>query len=221
MQPPQEIVNIIPWVSPLPPSFFFVLQVHSDGKAMNIVKMLPYKPCAIRTPDLSLSPLSLAVPVSHLVLSWLLCSLLSKSAIFNIIQHLQHNESIMNKILTQLIVLLLSSVAPEEKMDMRTNQAPPLRVSIPQPPPLPPASSQATRKKNKQHMLQMATKTIEFFNSDIPDPPALSFTNKLPYLNHLWDESLELPMEYVLSLCGHGILIVYWTDIFKYGEEKK
>jgi len=58
---------------------------------------------------------------------------------------------------------------------------------------------------------------LRFMESEVPDPPAVSFTENVPRLNAMWDDTSPYwNRESVVSIQGHPIALVYWPDVYKY-----
>lgn len=60
---------------------------------------------------------------------------------------------------------------------------------------------------------------VSFSVSSVPDPVAVTFTQDIPRLNAMWDDtSPHWGGESVLTIKGHPIPIVYWPDVYRYGK---
>jgi len=56
---------------------------------------------------------------------------------------------------------------------------------------------------------------VKFTANDVGPPPAISFTNKLPQLNHMWDDTSGYwDRNPVLVIEGVPIPIVYWKGVY-------
>lgn len=57
--------------------------------------------------------------------------------------------------------------------------------------------------------------TITFTAEDVPPPPTTTFTDNIPRLNSMWDDtSMYWDQDSVLKILGHPIALVYWPIIY-------
>jgi hypothetical protein len=53
--------------------------------------------------------------------------------------------------------------------------------------------------------------------AEIPDPPAVSFVNNIPWLNQMWDDiSIHWRHESRLHIQGHPIALSHWPVLYRY-----
>ena len=58
--------------------------------------------------------------------------------------------------------------------------------------------------------------SLVFTEEDVPDPPTTSFTDNIPRLNRMWDDtSIYWDDDSVLKILGHPIPVVRWPDVYK------
>ena len=56
---------------------------------------------------------------------------------------------------------------------------------------------------------------IAFTAQDVPPPPTTTFTDNIPRLNSMWDDtSMYWDQDSVLKILGHPIALVYWPIIY-------
>ena len=106
---------------------------------------------------------------------------------------------------------------------------PPLRtITVPQPLPSDSLSTSAESAPvpANSHLVCMAgDKTrrlllgnghsITFTAQDVPSPPTTTFTDNIPRLNSMWDDtSMYWDQDSVLRILGHPIALVYWPIIY-------
>ena len=57
--------------------------------------------------------------------------------------------------------------------------------------------------------------TITFTAQDVPPPPTTTFTDNIPRLNSMWDDtSMYWDQDSVLRILGHPIALVYWPIVY-------
>jgi hypothetical protein len=56
---------------------------------------------------------------------------------------------------------------------------------------------------------------IMFTAQDVPPPPTTTFTDNIPRLNSMWDDtSVHWNHDSVLRIHGHPIALVYWPVVY-------
>ncbi|KAG0706370.1 hypothetical protein DFH29DRAFT_798584 [Suillus ampliporus] len=72
---------------------------------------------------------------------------------------------------------------------------------------------------NRLCVLNLSDGTVlQLVDDDIPDPPAVSFTNDIPHLNVMWDDGTAHWLnESIIIIRGHPIAIKYWPLLYRYG----
>lgn len=61
-----------------------------------------------------------------------------------------------------------------------------------------------------------------FTQSQVPDPPAISFATDIPRLNAMWDDNPNhWRGESVPVIEGFPIPLVYWPEIYRYGKKNQ
>ena len=56
---------------------------------------------------------------------------------------------------------------------------------------------------------------ITFTAQDVPPPPTTTFTDNIPRLNSMWDDtSMFWDQDSVLRILGHPIALVYWPIVY-------
>ena len=84
-------------------------------------------------------------------------------------------------------------------------------------PPVTPALSTAVYRS-----LKLNKTVITYTQADVPDPVAVSFSNNIPRLNRMWDDtSAHWDGQSVLTIVGQPIALVYWPEVFRYGKKKQ
>jgi hypothetical protein len=54
-----------------------------------------------------------------------------------------------------------------------------------------------------------------FTSQDVPPPPTTTFTDNIPRLNSMWDDtSMYWDQDSVLRILGHPIALVYWPIVY-------
>jgi len=84
----------------------------------------------------------------------------------------------------------------------------------------PSSDTEFTHAADETRYLKLGDGTeVSFAVSSIPDPIAVTFTQDIPRLNAMWDDtSPHWGGESVLMMEGHPIPIVYWPDVYRYGK---
>ncbi|KAF8813274.1 hypothetical protein BYT27DRAFT_7251107 [Phlegmacium glaucopus] len=87
-------------------------------------------------------------------------------------------------------------------------------ASNPNPNPVPvPSSGGKLKMRSQTIILGDGTQHVEFTADDVGPPPAISFTNNLPQLNRMWDDTSKYwDGHLVLVIKGVPIPIVYWKE---------
>jgi hypothetical protein len=57
--------------------------------------------------------------------------------------------------------------------------------------------------------------TIIFTEDNVPAPPTTTFTDNIPRLNSMWDDtSVHWNQDSVLKIFGHPIALSYWPEVY-------
>jgi hypothetical protein len=60
---------------------------------------------------------------------------------------------------------------------------------------------------------------LQFSKESVPDPPAVSFANDIPWLSGMWDNTSSYwTGQSCISIDNHLIAIIYWPQLYKYGK---
>ncbi|KAG1901177.1 uncharacterized protein F5891DRAFT_950945, partial [Suillus fuscotomentosus] len=72
-------------------------------------------------------------------------------------------------------------------------------------------------------MLKLGDGTmLQLDDSDIPDPPAISFSNDISSLNSMWDDHTEhWQGASFIVIQGHPIAIEHWPVLYRYGRDQQ
>jgi hypothetical protein len=72
------------------------------------------------------------------------------------------------------------------------------------------------RKEAKTRTLSLGNgTTIVFTEEDVPAPPTTTFTDNIPRLNSMWDDtSVHWDRDSVLKIFGHPIALIYWPEVY-------
>jgi hypothetical protein len=72
------------------------------------------------------------------------------------------------------------------------------------------------RKEGKTRTLSLGNgTTIVFTEDDVPAPPTTTFTDNIPRLNSMWDDtSVHWDRDSVLKIFGHPIALIYWPEVY-------
>ncbi|KAG2130844.1 uncharacterized protein EDB93DRAFT_1179146 [Suillus bovinus] len=63
---------------------------------------------------------------------------------------------------------------------------------------------------------------LQVDDSEIPDPPAISFAHDIAHLNSMWDDHSEYWKGLsVIVIRGHPIAVKYWPVLYRYGKDKQ
>jgi len=64
---------------------------------------------------------------------------------------------------------------------------------------------------------------LEFFNSDVPCPPSLSFAKNIPKLGRVWDDARPefSPSECSLKIKGNAIALKHWPVVYSYSHDQR
>lgn len=64
---------------------------------------------------------------------------------------------------------------------------------------------------------------VEFFPSQVPDPPLISFADDIPKLVRMWDDADPTynSDECLLKIKGQGIPLRLWETAYKYGGDQR
>ncbi|KAE9382625.1 hypothetical protein BT96DRAFT_845291 [Gymnopus androsaceus JB14] len=64
---------------------------------------------------------------------------------------------------------------------------------------------------------------LEFFNSDVPCPPSLSFAKDIPKLGRVWDDARPefSPSECSLKIKGNAIALKHWPVVYSYSHDQR
>ena len=74
----------------------------------------------------------------------------------------------------------------------------------------------------REYTLQIAEKQVHYSAADIPDPPALSFTQDLARLDRQWDDrSPQWDNTSPLCILNHPIALIYWPKVYQYRGNKQ
>lgn len=61
---------------------------------------------------------------------------------------------------------------------------------------------------------------LQLADSDIPDPPAVSFVNDIARLNSMWDDRTHhWEGNSVMVIQGHPISLDLWPQLYRYGHD--
>ncbi|KZT08471.1 uncharacterized protein LAESUDRAFT_649040 [Laetiporus sulphureus 93-53] len=65
--------------------------------------------------------------------------------------------------------------------------------------------------------IELASGALEFDSSEVPDPPAISFTNDLDRLDCIWDDSSpSWDNSSPLLLRDRSIALIHWLKLYQY-----
>lgn len=69
---------------------------------------------------------------------------------------------------------------------------------------------------SKTRTLQLGNgHSITFTAQDVPPPPTTTFTDNIPRLNSMWDDtSMYWDRDSVLKILGHPIALIYWPIVY-------
>ena len=72
----------------------------------------------------------------------------------------------------------------------------------------------------KSRVLKLGDGTIlQLVDSEIPDPPAVSFVDDILRLNGMWEDRTEhWQGNSVIAIQGHPIAVEYWPLFYRYGR---
>jgi hypothetical protein len=66
-------------------------------------------------------------------------------------------------------------------------------------------------------LLKLASRVLVFTDSDIPDPPNLSFAGNISFMHLMWDDALPgWNNASPLYICGVSVAIKYWLLVYSY-----
>ncbi|KAJ3778538.1 hypothetical protein FB446DRAFT_713028 [Lentinula raphanica] len=90
-------------------------------------------------------------------------------------------------------------------------------------PALPPPSTPAKLSHTLKQLVLANGTTITFSPSTVPDPPLVSFADKIPQLVRMWDDAAPdyQASECLLKVGGHGIPLRLWEQVYKYGGDQR
>jgi hypothetical protein len=79
------------------------------------------------------------------------------------------------------------------------------------------ANPQQSRRPGSSRTLALGDGTsLVFTEDDVPDPPTTTFTDDIPRLNRMWDDtSVYWDQDSVLKILGHPIPVVRWPEVYK------
>jgi hypothetical protein len=83
---------------------------------------------------------------------------------------------------------------------------------------VPTADPQQSRRPGGSCTLILSDGTsLVFTEDDVPDPPTTTFTDDIPWLNQMWDDtSTYWNRDLVLKILGHPIPIDHWPEVYKW-----
>ncbi|KAG2101838.1 uncharacterized protein F5147DRAFT_810807 [Suillus discolor] len=83
-----------------------------------------------------------------------------------------------------------------------------------------PATETSTK---RMRVLKLGNGTLlQVADDEIPDPPAISFVNDIPWLNGMWDDRTEHWQGMsIINIQGHPIAIKYWPLLYCYGHDQQ
>jgi hypothetical protein len=72
-----------------------------------------------------------------------------------------------------------------------------------------------------QFQLRLGNGTMLCFSKQsVPDPPSIKFSDDIPQLMRMWDDSSAEwdPVQAVLHIQGQPIALKHWHDVYSYGK---
>ncbi|KAF8240059.1 hypothetical protein L208DRAFT_1234834, partial [Tricholoma matsutake] len=81
--------------------------------------------------------------------------------------------------------------------------------------PVPTNTYQCTAGDKTRTLLLSDGHSITFTAQDVPPPPMTTFTDNIPCLNSMWDDtSMYWDQDSVFRILGHPIALVYWPIVY-------